>query len=108
MKRLLPFFSLAIILAACNSSPKNMATASLTAAEPQVQAMAIDTAGLAQFQAWKVENELRDAEDYNKPEKKETAAPVKKATKAKRTQPKPASVSLPAPVRSRRPRCRAP
>jgi hypothetical protein len=98
MKRLLPFLSLAIVLAACNSTPKNSTTANLAAAEPQVQAMSIDTAGLAQYQAWKAKNELNDAEEYNRQESRQTATPVKKTTKAKKPKPAPASVSLPAPA----------
>ncbi len=94
MKKLLPFFSLAIVLVACNSTPKNTAALSMPAAEPQVQAV-IDTAGLAQFQAWKVENELRDAQHYNTSEPVAAAKPVKQPKKIKSKQPKQAPAPQP-------------
>ena len=97
MKKLLPFFSLAVLLVACNSAPKNTATQAMAPAEPSSQAMVTDTAGLAQFQQWKVQNELRDAEDYNKAAQP-VAATVKKTSKPKVVQPRPVPASLPAPV----------
>lgn len=97
MKKLLPFFSLAVLLVACNSTPKNTATQAMAPVEPPSQTMVTDTAGLAQFQQWKVQNELRDAEDYHKPVHA-VAAPIKKASKPKVVQPRPVPASLPAPV----------
>jgi hypothetical protein len=97
MKKLLPFFSVALLLAACNSTPKNTITSAMAPAEPQAQVtMAADTTGLAQFQEWKVQNELSAAEDYAKPV--QAVAAVKKISRAKKVQPRPVPVSLPAPV----------
>ena len=62
MKKFLPFLSIAFLFAACSPSAKEDSTAS--AAEQQLQAYkdsiktAADTAGLAQFQQWKSQNEL--------------------------------------------------
>ncbi len=61
MKRFLPFLSLAIITAACNTSPeltqKDATGAYLTAPATQT-----DTAGLAEYQDWKAQNELAELE----------------------------------------------
>ncbi len=97
MKKLLPFFSVAILLAACNTTPKNTATQAVAPAELSSQAMVTDTTGLAQFQQWKVQNELQDAEDYNKPAQP-LAARVKKTSKPKVVQPRPVAASLPTPA----------
>lgn len=52
MKRMMiPVFALAVGMTACNTTPDNSATQK--AIQP-----AVDTTGLAQFQAWKAQNEL--------------------------------------------------
>src|SRR5688500_1749064 len=51
MKRILSIVSIAAVFAACNPEPK---VAEMTTAAPT-----LDTVGLAQFQQWKVENELQ-------------------------------------------------
>jgi hypothetical protein len=59
MKRIVPVVAIAAMLTACNSSPK-----------PEVQGaqttttVASDTAGLAQFQQWKAQNELATMNQY--------------------------------------------
>ena len=105
MKKFLLFLSFASIMAfvftACTSTPK---TDDLAAAALKEQAAATanpDTVGLSQFQAWKAQNELANAEDFNKPEE-EVAAPVKTAKKsykapAKAAAPKVVYVPTPAP-----------
>jgi len=57
MKRLLPFTSFLFLLAACNTKPAEteIKTVQSTNVAP------IDTAGLAQFQQWKAQNELSSA-----------------------------------------------
>ena len=55
MKKFIPFFSIAFLLAACSSQPQTE-TKSLQAANQAVAP--VDTAGLAQFQQWKTQNEL--------------------------------------------------
>ena len=79
MKKLLPFLSIvAFFVVACNSAPKDAAVASATAAVPTVPAAQVDTAGLAEYQAWKIENELSDADDFQKPQHAVAVTPVKK------------------------------
>lgn len=83
MKQLIPIFSLAILMAACNSNPNANTVA--TGAEPQVQqapAYNVDTVGLAQFQQWKVTHELAAVNEYEKPAVHNTVAtPVKRITR---------------------------
>ena len=52
MKRIMiPVFAIAVAMTACNTTPDNATTQK--AIQP-----AVDTAGLAEFQAWKAQNEL--------------------------------------------------
>jgi hypothetical protein len=51
MKRIIPVFALAVAMTACNTTPDTATTQK--AIQP-----AVDTTGLAQFQAWKAQNEL--------------------------------------------------
>ncbi len=56
MKKLIPLVSFALIMTACNQLPEqNSASAPVSG---QVQIAAPDTTGLAQFEAWKAQNEL--------------------------------------------------
>ena len=82
MKKLIPFFSLAV-MAACNSVPKENANAIVANAAQQALVTTIDTTGLASYQAWKAQNELADANTYNQPT--EPQKPIAKATKVKKT-----------------------
>jgi hypothetical protein len=59
MKKFIPFLGLAFLFAACSSEPETQ-TQTLQSAN---QASAKDTAGLAQFQQWKAQNELSSAEN---------------------------------------------
>lgn len=88
MKRILPFFSIALIMAACNSTPKLDVESATAPAQQQAQAYSPDTVGLSQFQQWKAQNELADVKDYQSaqyaaevPEKKVAKAPVRKSSK---------------------------
>jgi len=76
MKKLLPILSIAFLMAACNSTPKAGTASTVTALEQQVPVNQ-DTAGLAQFQSWKIQNELKDVEEYNHPEQPVMIAPEK-------------------------------
>jgi Glycine zipper len=51
MKRIIPVFALAVAMTACNTTPNTDTTQK--AIQP-----ATDTAGLAQYRAWKAQNEL--------------------------------------------------
>ena len=82
MKRLIPFLSIAF-LAACNSTPQKEDVAAPLTVQQQVPA--IDTAGLAQYQAWRAQNELADVQELTAP-KQQASAPVYKAP-AKRSAP---------------------
>jgi len=97
MKKLLPIFSIAIIFAACNSTPKETLLAS---AAPIQQIVQPDTVGLASYQAWKIQNELKDVQEYNRPEQPVMVAPekVKKTRQVYRT-PVP-KATTPAPVKT--------
>lgn len=51
MKRIIPVFAIAVAMTACNTTPD-------TASSQKAIQPVVDTAGLAQFQAWKAQNEL--------------------------------------------------
>jgi hypothetical protein len=105
MKKFLLFLSFASIMAlvftACTSTPKTDELAAAALKEQAAATVNPDTVGLSQFQAWKAQNELANAEDFNNPEQ-EVAAPVKTAKKsykapAKAAAPKVVYVPTPAP-----------
>ena len=105
MKKFLLFLSFASIMAfvftACTSTPKTDDLAAAALKEQAAVAVNPDTVGLSQFQAWKAQNELANAEDFNNPEQ-EVAAPVKTSKKsyktpAKAAAPKVVYVPTPAP-----------
>ncbi|MFN2458216.1 MAG: glycine zipper domain-containing protein [Chitinophagaceae bacterium] len=54
MKKILPAFTIAAVMAACNSNSK-------TGAEDATVISSSDTVGLSEFQAWKAQNELTPA-----------------------------------------------
>jgi len=83
MKKLIPFLSFAIVATACNQAPP--AETAQKAPMLQEAAPPLDTAGLAEYQYWKAQNELARAEPAIQPQAavqpvKRTATPVKKAT----------------------------
>lgn len=84
MKKFLPFLSLAIVAAACNTSPdlaqKDATGAYLTApAQPSA-----DTAGLAEYQNWKAQNELAELDIQDETEM-DAPAPAKKVASKPKT-----------------------
>lgn len=105
MKRLLPILSSVFILAACSSNPTETETKTLQSVN---EANAIDTAGLAQFQQWKAQNELTVAEVPQQAQEPAAAEPVKTVTVIRervierpapvRSQPKPKPQPTPEPV----------
>jgi hypothetical protein len=80
MKKLLPILSIlfmsALLISACNSKPP---------ADPNAGKVLtyVDTAGLADFQKWKTQNELKDPSVYYRqgPEIS-TSQPIRKSTKS--------------------------
>jgi len=77
MKKLLPLFSIlfiVIVIAACNSKPQTDVNNVLTPA---------DTIGLAEFQKWKTQNELKDPTVYYQQGNETVASqPVKRITRS--------------------------
>ena len=77
MKKLLPLFSIlfiVIVIAACNSKPQTDVNNVQTSA---------DTIGLAEFQKWKTQNELKDPTVYYQQGNETVASqPVKRITRS--------------------------
>jgi Glycine zipper len=100
MKKLILSFGAALALVACNEVPEQTAGA---ATQQQVQQPIPDTAGLASFREWKVQNELADVSEYQaqqpvasapiarKTVKKTVAAPARKSTPASQPTEQPAA-----------------
>ena len=78
MKKLLPFFSLAIMAAACNPTPRSASGSAVETPAAQVQTAQPDTTGLSKFQNWKAQNELASVQNYNQ---RQQSAPVVKIVK---------------------------
>lgn len=72
MKKLLPILGIAFLAAACNTSPEQRADASQSA---QQTVTAPDTTGMAEFNAWKAQNELAS---LTAPRQAEQPAPAEK------------------------------
>ncbi|HUC80467.1 MAG TPA: hypothetical protein VMR70_06095, partial [Flavisolibacter sp.] len=96
MKKFLPFLSGLVLLAACNTQPAESETKTLQSVN---QANAIDTAGLAQFQQWKAQNELSVAAV---PQQVQQTAPVEQVKTV--TVIRERVIEKPAPVRKTAPK----
>ena len=84
MKRILSIFSIAAVMAACNSTPRTGVDTFVVSPSTQKPATeTVDTTGLADFQAWKAQNELKDASEYNQGAALATVAAAPAATAAK-------------------------
>jgi len=90
MKKYLPFLSLAFLLGACSSKPTETQTRTIQS----TQTTTVDTAGLAQFQQWKAQNELVAANEPQQSQPQAAAAPVKTITIVREVR-----VPQPAPMR---------
>jgi hypothetical protein len=91
MKKFIPILGLAVAMVACNTQPDKI-TELTAASTPVLQAPVVnpDTVGLAQYQAWKAQNELAPVAPEVKPvqyaavsqsshtAKKTSSAPVRK------------------------------
>jgi hypothetical protein len=106
MKRFLPFLTLAIVAAACNTNPQQVEKDSAASAMLNtVPAFNPDTVGLAAYQQWKSQNELANAAQFQTAAlaaapQKQAAAPYvvpKKAVAKKKTSTPRASSPAPAP-----------
>ena len=71
MKTLLPILGIAVLIAACNTSPEQK----VDAAQAVQQSVAPDTTGMAAFNTWKAQNELASVNAYKQPQQI-TPAPV--------------------------------
>lgn len=94
MKKFLPFLSIALVTVACNTEPKESAAPAnvwqqQAAANP---APAIDTAGLASYQAWKAGNELTNTNQHTS-EARVVASKPRVITKYVHVPAKPAPVA---------------
>ena len=96
MKKFLPFLSLAVLIA-CNSKPSETETRTI----PSAQATTLDTAGLAQFQQWKAQNELATANETQQAQKPASVEPTKTVTVIR-------EVRVPQTAPARRPEKRTP
>jgi len=75
MKKLIPIFSFAIMLTACNTTPP--VTNGVAGSAVQVASQP-DTSGLAAYQQWKAQNELASMQVASQPVQ-QVQAPVRKA-----------------------------
>ncbi len=101
MKKIIPIFSIAVVMAACTSNPKeNTSPVISSQVEQQAPVFNPDTVGLAQFQQWKAQHELAAVEEYNQPAHYATAAPVKVIKKVAHVPVRKTVVSAPAPAKS--------
>lgn len=91
MKNFLPFLSIAFVFAACSGNPE---TETKTLQSVNQSAASVDTAGLAQFQQWKAQNELTVADPVQAETTPVIQEPVKTVTVVREV-----IVERPAPVR---------
>ncbi|HZF65978.1 MAG TPA: glycine zipper domain-containing protein [Chitinophagaceae bacterium] len=91
MKRILPIFSIVLIMTACSNGVDKSADQSNSALQQSMTNYAADTTGLAQFRQWKAQNELAEVSEYNRPEeenlppktaKRTYQAPARKTSKS--------------------------
>ena len=84
MKRILPYLSVAVILTACGNNAKTD-SAAITPVVDQAQSVKTDTTGLAEFQMWKLQQQIAEVETPAEPAVQyAAAAPVKKVKKSYR------------------------
>jgi hypothetical protein len=91
MKKFIPILSLSFVVIACSTEPQ---TDARTLQSVQQNAGSVDTAGLAQFQRWKAQNELAAVTPVQQVEEQPVPAPVKEVTIIREVR-----VHQPAPVR---------
>jgi hypothetical protein len=95
MKKLIPIFGISVLMVACNATPDIKANT----AQPVQQTMSSDTTGIAEFNAWKAQNELANVNAYKQTQQAQSAPAEKTRTivkyvpVARSTQSKPVSTS---------------
>ena len=77
MKRSLLLMSTVALLIACNSGPKSSPASDKTNLSDSLR-LATDTAGLADYQAWKAQNELGAKQQQQQPQEKASASTTPK------------------------------
>ncbi|MFN2459038.1 MAG: hypothetical protein ABR502_12635, partial [Chitinophagaceae bacterium] len=75
MKKFIPILSIAVAMAACNTTPESGTNTASPLEQPE--AITADTTGLSEFQQWKAQNELSDERAYNQTAGYAAAAPAK-------------------------------
>lgn len=87
MKKLFFIFTVAIAMTACNNSQQKSTTDAKLEAFKDSMRMAADTAGLANYQAWKAQNELVNNKTTLNPDMQSAslAAPVTRSTSPARS-----------------------
>jgi len=100
MKRFLPILSIAVVMAACNTSADKIAATNPPAAVQQAPTNSIDTAGFAEFQNLKAMNELAPIEEPVQkeqiaaaPVRKSAVSSVRKVSRSVASSPKPVATS---------------
>lgn len=97
MKKLLPVLGITILMAACNTNPEQTRTNSAQAVQQTIATP--DTTGMAEFNAWKAQNELASLNAYKQTQQSSSAPAEKTRTivkyvpVAKSSQSKPVSHS---------------
>ena len=79
MKKILPVIALAGVMVACNN-PRPDAKV-----ESAQNTIILDTAGLAQFQAWKAQNEMAQYQQFGEQNNTGAVAPVRRSTSSSRS-----------------------
>ena len=106
MKKLILSFGSALFLIACNEVPQQTAG---TATQQQIQQPVADTAGLASFREWKVQNELADISEYQAQQQTAAAAaPAARKSVAGKAPAAPVRKSTPAPQPVEQPQTKTP
>jgi hypothetical protein len=84
MKKIIPFLSIAVLLTACGNNAKND-SAAITPVDNQAQSIKTDTSGLAEYQMWKLQQQIAEVETPAEPAVQyASVAPVKKVKKTYR------------------------
>lgn len=77
MKKVLPILGIAVLMAACNTTPELKQD---TAQAVQTTIAQPDTAGMAEFNAWKAQNELASVNAYKQAQQAQSAPAEKTRT----------------------------
>lgn len=85
MKKVLSVVSIAAVMAACNGNKDTAAENAKLAAYVDSLKLAADTAGLAEYRAFKSQSEIQEQQAMNSQTANYAAAPVRRTTTARRS-----------------------